>query len=438
MTTRLSASVGCELQPVMIPVLPELRREKLVSHLQITIPNTLTYFQAREAALDTPLIAHCNLLNTFGENSWAELKPWTKQIRSLKPVHVVEHFTAFRLSSGHKPAVWFDLELMRPLKKQAVIDTVDRWQTELGVPLCLENVPLADNVEAYFDLLLDVKSATGCEIACDLPHFFLSVFSANYSDAQIRNLAAALAPRQLHVGGLSRSSDGLLRDNHKVFSPWILSEGLALFPEAPFVTLEQNHRIPAESVSKQLRMIHDCEPAKTPEGYRQLHGASSEVLSQEIAFETARSNRYPIPPRDESRYRQLSAERYTKESSSLIDFYDKFLPFVSPLSVLEAEVDNLPPTEIVRTLAAASQWAISYLSWRSPQEVARAYAVVRYGEGDKICFERRMGSSVGEYSKFEETRRFSSERGFWVEVTSPRLRIDERDGSELIYDRAAI
>lgn len=438
MTTKLSASVGCELQPVMIPVLSELRTEKLVSHLQITIPNTLTYFQAREAASDTPLIAHCNLLNTFGENSWEELKPWAAQIRSLKPIHVVEHFTAFRLPSGQKPAVWFDLDLMKPQRKQAIIEAVQRWQDELGAPLCLENVPIAENVGAYFDLLLDVKNATGCEIACDLPHFFLSVFSANYSDAQIRSLAAALAPRQLHVGGLSQSSDGLLRDNHKVFSPWVLSEGIALFPDAPFITLEQNHRIPAENVTKQLRMIHDHAPEEAPEEYHQLRGAPSEVLSQEIATETARSNRYPTPPLDESRYRQLSAARYQSEPRSLIDFYDKFLPFLSPLSVLETEVESLPATEIVRTLAAASQWAISYLSWRSPHEVAHAYAIVRYGEGDKVCFERRIGSSGGDYSRLEETRRFSSERGFWVEVTSPKLRNDERDGSERFYDRAAI
>jgi len=435
-------SLGCELQPILLPRLLEFKRDKLMSHLQVTIPNTLTFFQAMESIGDLSVIAHCNILNTFGKNEWAELKPWVRQIRSLRPQHVVEHFTSFRSPSGEKTGILFEPAITIGARRQVVVDSINRWQDLLGLPLCLENVPISKDIEAYFDFLLEIKSETGCGIACDLPHFFLSMFSGKRSESQMRSLAADLDPTQLHVGGLSLSPEGTLRDNHKLFSPWVLSQGRLLFPTANFITLEQNHQVPPDMVAKQLKAITDEKVLPIPDGFYEGNGMSEGIANTELSYETALSNRYPEPVLSPN-YNRSSAVRYRKGPQNSLEFYDKYLPFLSPLSILEEQLDDLSSKEVIQFLASMSRWSFSYLSWWNSALARTATAAVRYGEGETVHFERRFGADgISDVSfSFEETIRFSSKSGFWVEVTSPRLEVNNRDLDETIgdnYDARAV
>ena len=413
-------SYGCELQPLVFDRIEELKSKGLLNHIQVTIPNTITFNTAHEFSKKIATIAHCNILNTFGENNWSELAPMVAQIRALNPVHVVEHFTAFRPSENEKTGVYFDLGLTRPLSKLKIIDGVNRWQEMIDRPLCLENISIAENVEAYFDLLLEVREKTGCGIACDLPHFFLSVYSAGFSEERIRTLAGSLRPKQLHVGGLS-ITNGVLKDNHKGFSPWILQLAHSLFSEADYITLEQNHLIPASVIEKQLNQCRLAQHPSVPAEIKAGIGIALAELNDELAKETAINAGVLVGVRT-----SLKSEGLGNQCESSLEFYNKYQPFFSPIASLEQCFDNLSPEQAVEALASVARWSLYYQSWWRPE--TPRFANVSYGEGSKTFYSAVVSDDTitGENQiENENKRRFESKRGFWCEIATPGISINE-------------
>ena len=174
------------------------------------------------------------------------------------------------------------------------------------------------------------------------------------------DLAAALAPRQLHVGKELSSSDGILRDNHKLFSSWVHALGRRLFPEAEYITLEQNHQIPADAViqsfTKMQKVMEECVPPEVVLGGR---GLSQDVANDELARDTAKANRYPDTSRGAA-YRANFVKKHKTSCQDALDLYDKYIPFLSPLAAIEEAVNDLAPQELVRLAASVSQWSHSY------------------------------------------------------------------------------
>ena len=166
--TLNSPSLGCELQPLVVPPIPTLRNDGPLKHLQVTIPNTLTFFQAQAAVDDVPVIAHCNLLNTFGENQWEELRPFTRQIRALKPAHVVQHFTAFRHPSGEKTGIIFPSRFLIRASEGALLPMSDDGRISFKFRFVLRTCQLLQmsGLISIFCLRSGNKQAQGSPVTC--------------------------------------------------------------------------------------------------------------------------------------------------------------------------------------------------------------------------------------------------------------------------------
>lgn len=410
-TNKSGKSYGCELQPNLFDSIDSLKKRAHLDHLQVTIPTTVSYEEVLKQIGDLQIIAHSNLLNVFGKVSWDELKHVVPQIRSLNPLHVVEHFTAFRPVETEKTGLFFDPSISNESGFSEVRDKILRWQDLLGIPLCLENIGIAENVQQYFDFLLKIRDATECEVACDVPHFILSTVTAKYPSTEIEELAKALNPVQIHIGGLS-VVNGIIRDNHKGFSPWLSGLSDRLFPNAQFITLEQNHKIPADIVESQLIEAHSERPIQIPLNVQNAEGIPSEILNEELTLETAKNVGLP------KGIRRIEVENPGLETA--LELYEKYQPFIFPVTSLKLEIKELGPVEAVEAVASIARWAINYQSWWAPD--APRYARISYGEGDNLKFTTVISekSNSDQTNEREKVRRFNSKNNeFWCEIATP-------------------
>lgn len=416
-------SIGCELQPLIFDDIITQKNEGILDHIQITVPNNISFLKAFECSNLIATIAHCNLLNTFGENNWADLQAVGQQIKALKPVHVVEHFTAFRPHSNEKTGLYFTTELREPKIFSKICDSIAKWQDVLGIKVCLENIAISNNVEEYFDLLLNVMARTDCGIACDVPHFLISVNSAKMDRKKVLLLANDLNPKQIHVGGLS-ILDGQLKDNHKLFSPWVVSEANILFENFEYITLEQNHMINSYTVKQNLQSIRQEAQIESPAFLLDGMGPSSEKLNDEIAFDAAKANGFPKAVRKWDRI--LVPEIQNEQLNSPLDLYNKYTPFFSPIATIELAFSDLDPISAVKSVTSLIRWSFAYLSWWYP--LSARYAHIIYGEGPSELFANLINESdapVNEtYIRGPLLKRFISDKNFWVEVAFPRIEND--------------
>jgi uncharacterized protein (UPF0276 family) len=419
-------SFGCELHPLLFDKITVMKTAGLIDHIQVTVPNTVGFKDAFRFSEQIPTIVHSNLLNTFGENNWSELKPVSKQVQALKPIHVVEHFTAFRQNS-EKSGIYFNLSLFEKRNFEKIVDVVRRWQDLLDAPLCLENVAIVENVEAYFNLLCEVREKTGCKVVCDLPHFFISAFSASFSDEQIVKTAKALNPIQVHAGGLT-CAYGILKDNHKGYSPWIAGAGHLLFTNAEYMTLEQSPQIPATTIEKYLTDCKAPSVSTVPRDIKMAKGASATEVNDDLAIDAIVSIGLSNGVR--------RSPDTTTEIDSAVDLYSKYQPFVFPLASLEDSMGDLTPAQAVQVAASISKLSMLYQSWWNPE--AGSYSRVSYGEENTLIHTSIL-SEDGSYNSAnlgeENIKRFQSvKNNFWCDVAMPKISIKNRDKGVLIND----
>jgi uncharacterized protein (UPF0276 family) len=362
---NLKQSIGCEYTWSCQQAIHDLADAGKINHIQITIPNTLLFHEALDASCRVPTIAHCNLLNVFGENNWAELRAVAQQIKRLNPLHVIEHFTAFR-NGGAKAGISFGTTLStNPNTIEIATDNIKRWQDILGLSVCLENVAVIENCNLYFELMLEACHRTQTRAVVDLPHFFLSALTKSSGTNNVHDLATSLNPIQIHIAGVGIHDDKYLIDKHDLFSPWLLNYARDLFPQASYLTVEQSHSVPAKQLIKYLDFCNtpDVKLPKEPARIALLPPYPTVLVNADLTTSAAKNNGLPIlesVPKIELDD-QASA-------SAAIDLYDKYVPFFWPLPSVRSFAEN--PTsslsETVKYVSILARWACAYQSWWAP------------------------------------------------------------------------
>lgn len=421
--------VGCEMHSVLVGDYLRFKPEAQCDHFQFTPPTVIPLSKLREIGESYRLISHDNLFNALGENDWNEIEPFAEQVRALKPVHSVVHFTNFRPRKGIKSGVHFDLEYCKPAYKQRIVDQVLRWQDKVGVPVSLENIPLSKNVRAYFDLLLEVKQRVGCLMTCDVPHFIIAAFSSEGDRGRefVSAYAQELNPIQVHLGSIS-IFNGVIRDNHKKFQPWLAPVALGLFPNVSYVTVEQYFRTPPETAIHYLNELRTALPKDLSEVMGEAVGNNIETANDELAKDASGYHKeFTTAIRVLDSPKDIS--RNLDGFSSALDIYKKYVPFYFPLATIDSFMNDSDPVSAVKAAAGLARWSLHYLEWWFPHLPKKA--LVRYGEGGidsrSVQFEKVVSDfglsdkREGDMQNATSVIRFDSPKGFWVDVAFPEF-----------------
>lgn len=410
-------SIGIEVRSPIKDHLFDWFDAGLISHVQVTLPNIIARPDLESIWQNIPTILHSNLLNVMGTNEFDDLALIAKKISDVPCNYIIEHFTLFR-EKNHKyglcPAHFLD-----DSKIQLFVDNVNKWKILTGKQIALENIPITDSVEKYFELLIRISKETESPIVCDIPHLLISASAAKWDETELLNIARQLKPIQIHVSGLSQSG-ALLTDNHKSFDPILLSIGRQLFPEVRHITIEQDGAIAHEIVEDWLQGIKSGSlPAvsvktfldklvklETPTIYDQNKHLSREALSLIGGLANYQQN--------------LSAAIITGSTPTALTLLDQLTPFVSPLSVLQAAISEGRAEKAISLASAICVRASSLATWLELKE-AKNYQI-SFGESAITKFSYKSNSEWPSTFHLEhcEKLKFSGE-AFWLEIATPKL-----------------
>lgn len=352
-----------------------------LSHCQITVPAGITYAQAQEARRGLPVIFHSNLVNFFSENDWSELERIAKQIRGLRPLLVVEHFSSFRPEEDQKTGVWFPEQSgSRPAIRERLSSTIKRWQDLTGAPISLENVPITERVDEYFDLLLETRDRTSCRITCDVPHFIISGLAARWNESVAAARAAALNPIQIHVAGLDLSEDRVY-DGHNHPGSSVASYAKRLFPGAAHFTYEQPSGLGLAQTLARLDELRNASERSLPEDVRSRSTYSVQETNDRLTRETfSRFRSLKSVSKKRARERIHAGAEFGETALALLE---KYQTFAWPLGSLDESAEKLTDAEVTEICAAFTNFALILQTWWSPG--TPAFAQIDY---------RRNGSSI--------------------------------------------
>ncbi len=417
-STYWPKSLGIELTPSLLQFANRLHENPRLGHVQVSIPGTVSPKMLNELRDDLDTIIHSNLLNTFGENSWNELKNFGRNISRVRCKRVIEHFTLFRNQSGRKTGVHFDKELLAPNQKDLVSDNINRWSDLLGHPVALENTPITENVDEYFHLLIETALRTGSEIVCDVPHFLISAVAAKWDRRQILEIANLLRPTQLHVGGLSWT-DGNLKDNHKLVIPWIASFARDLFPEVNDVTIEQSPSLSPRAVSKLAQSVNCVREEPIPDFFWLLQPLTTEMTNSILAKDEVL---FPILKNtDHAKLRTEPDPGHSGAIADILQLFEKYALFYYPFFSLKSLSNKLSPPTVLHLASSLTQNALAFSEWYG--KVHRESAILRYGENDETKFAAKLSSSESlildelPQKNEEPTFVFQTENNSWIDVT---------------------
>jgi uncharacterized protein (UPF0276 family) len=402
---------GCEINSNLVASAPVLLNGvHSIGHFQITVPSMLRFADAMVLSDLAPVVLHSNILNTFGENNWQELRVLSARIKTLNPVHLVEHFTLFRDKAGKKSGVAFDLSDLAGPARSRILDTMKKWQDMVGVPVLFENVPITKHVPEYLDFLMEQTAAAGCEIVCDVPHLLISGLTAGISDNEMKNYALQLNPRQVHVGGIS-AKNRILQDNHHSPSEWIAGFAKAQFPNAKYITLEQSPQIPTAALARQLAKVVAAEPSRVPDLLQGCQGESIEELNDRLAQDAASFM---------NGGKALREGEVTGDVSGALAYLEKYMPFFYPMGSINEHQLKSSEHELLLKVAAVATRALRFASWASA-DMDRDFIRISCGRDGQETASKLLcaNSTLSVANPCERKIRFENNLGFWVEVATP-------------------
>lgn len=418
--TNSLLSVGCELTGALLQE-SALVAERKIDHLQVTIPNSTFFSTVLDIARQVPIVAHCNILNVLGENNWDEIAPIAKRIRELGPVHVVEHFTAFRTADRSKVGVWFpSSHSERQATVAHAIDSVRRWQDMIGSPLALENIPVVTESKSYFDALLEVKHRTSCLVVCDMPHLLLQTELNSWTIEDINSLCREMNPVQVHVAGIG-VVNGAVFDDHRSLSLWVLQRTFELCPNTKFLTLEQSQQVPVGTLLRNLETLRNSVTGLTKAAHVPLKKAATDEQTN-AAVRAVSAAMLGLSPTAGSKSSQSPFDAFTHKMAvnSTFDLLERYMPFIHPWDALAEDLRNTPEgvSDICRKVLPLAKTAAGYCSWWFPQTGFKFGLSI--GQGGKEICKHEMELQCGEHAE-SELRRFNLEGDTWVELGLPKI-----------------
>lgn len=385
----------------------------VIKHAQISLPGIVDMREASKLSERFELIIHSNLLNTLGQNCWSELESFSRSINAVKALRVIEHLTLFSDASGAKSAVPQDITYDDKLLQRAIYN-ISRWQTMLDAPVAIENAPVTEQVEAYFNFYLELRRATGCELVCDVPHLFISAHAANWSQDKLRSMAAKINPLQIHLGGLSNSG-GLIFDNHKILHKPLVAWSKAYFPGAQELTLEQDSMIPNTTLK---RLLDDVENIVADPASVKIDGLAA----------TARQTNNHL--RRVSWAREALAIEDTRASAVATHAFkllERYSPFVSPFATLDCNAESMEAKVLLRTASNLLKSSLVLSDWFDSRKMS---AKIEFGNNQTELFHKMFGSHEWDSDNQMASLNFRNEKGEWVRISVCSFDLNQHSKSE--------
>lgn len=410
-------NLGIEVRSPIKKNLFDWYNSGLISHAQVTLPNIIDLPTLEPIWQKIPIIFHSNLLNVMGTNDFTKLGLLAKKLSEVPSPYIIEHFTLLQ-KDNHK----FGLCPTSALKDDNIhisIENINHWKQLTGKQIALENVPITESVDKYFELLIGIRAATESLIVCDIPHLLISALAAKWDENQLSNITNQLKPVQIHVSGLSQTGN-LLTDNHKAFDPKLIAIGKQLFPQTKIVTIEQDGMLTDQTLQTWLLNSKTVSiSADSPKNYlnelRELEAPTISDQNKHLSQEALR-----LFGGLETFQQNLSAPYINESNLTALILLDYVTPFVSPLAVLQKAVADGKAEKAISLASAICLRASSLASWLSVEH-AKNYQI-SFGESECAKFSYRSNPkwpSTSDLGNCEKLR-FSG-KTFWLEITTPKL-----------------
>jgi uncharacterized protein (UPF0276 family) len=349
-------NLGIEVRLNNYSFAEELFSQHFIKHIQISAPQSDSPEDYRLISNSIPTYIHSSFLNVLGENNWQDLAKVARQLRSLSPICIVDHFGTLVDHQKKKYAVHFDTQA-GPLKliKQAV-ENIKRWQDLVSTPIAIENIPVITGTAEYFELFETVAEKAGSRTTIDIPHLLISTCTQNYDglNAAIKYLKQ-LNPDQIHISGLSVRRNSI-EDNHHAISLWLLNliNEAQVHPET--ITIEQSEAVSVNLLEQAISRIRSNNFGQTPSLVKQYSSKAESQFSHDLAEERARgfgiqsANRFP-------------SILFNEDEAGICQQMERAYPFMYPISSLIANSPSMTIGDIVESVSSLLTCAQGYGHW---------------------------------------------------------------------------
>jgi hypothetical protein len=371
--------LGIEATPLIAKNSNSLCTDLNLDHLQVSVPGFLTASQTLALSKNNRIVLHSSLLNLFGPNDWKDLKCYARQISLVKPIRVIEHATRFRHVNGAKTGVYFEPRFLESDHLSQTVETFKKWEALLGIPVAIENAPVTEHVDAYFQFMLEIKRLTGCEIVVDVPHFLISAIAAKWNSKVTKSMANALKPAQMHLAGVN-ASDGRLKDNHRFLTAGMPAFAKEFFPQCSEVTLEQSSLHTEKSIASMCKTIRSCPKADLLLDYKETVPLSMVETNSFLST--------PYAP-----FKSLQTTPGTHLVPGLLERFEKYTPFHYPIHTFQLASSNLPAKDALRSAVDIIKASSTLETWYGSDPTV---LTIQFGENEKPTFSKTISEDMTE------------------------------------------
>jgi uncharacterized protein (UPF0276 family) len=356
-------SIGCEVHPHYLDAPDIDQLINTIDHAQITFPTlirpeALELLQAR-----TNLILHSTLLSPL-EHGPSDYQSFAPAIVRISPKLLVEHFANFGRSRRLKTPIHFS-----PLTKQEEQKTAERilrWQDQTKSPLALENIPITENPDIYFETFIKVAQETNCKVTCDLSHFLLSANAGKWSYEKIKGIARQLNPEQVHISGTSISNQKLIDDHNKIDETQI-SLAKHLFPQSKYLTLEQSAKFKLRPLISKLRSTESAPKIGKNPTFPNADTQSHQEMNIEISLSKAQE--YGLKSEIAG---VNNGQNESEKISGPFELFETLHTYIHPIQSLKSESPSLEVREAIKIAANFIRSSLAYSEWATGRRDSRA------------------------------------------------------------------
>ena len=151
-------------------------KDNSVTHFQITTPTQNNFEKCQQISREVCSVGiHSSFFSPLSmSHDWNHYELLAARLKKLNPIYHIEHFACLRDDGLIKNAICFGKMKNFKDKISFVSDSLNRYRDLISCELFLENIPVTEDVEWYYDFLYSVSERTYIPINLDIPHLLIS------------------------------------------------------------------------------------------------------------------------------------------------------------------------------------------------------------------------------------------------------------------------